>query len=585
MLHVRQKIWSMLLLLVIASASLVVTRPATAQTTIDGRFGQYWQEHGGLPIFGLPISGQASEANLDTGQRHLTQWFERNRFEMHEANGRPYDVLLGRLGVDRLQQLGRDWQRLPKAAPSAPHYFAETGHAIGHEPFWRYWSSHGLEFDGRSGNGYQESLALFGLPLSEPAMETNTSGDRVLTQWFERARFEDHGVKGVLLGLLGNEVRGGAAPVEPVGRLKYFWPGFSPMTVWHQGSSADEHGFTLHLAFPHATEPDTTITGGAAVTLPEGSGRSVTIRGQAGRAYVSATRMAVVWTEEGQRYMIVSTLLERELLAFADGFEALDLAAFRARLQPVPQPPRDLKYFWPRTSPLTVWHSGSYADDRSFVLHLAWPHATEPDATVSGGAIAPPPEGHGKPVPVRGQQGRLHTLGPRLSLSWTEGDQFYMIYSSLKEREIMDLANDLQTLDLPTFQARLRQAEPPARMQYFWPHPEEHELSVLPEPHGGSFANEAGFKLNLYRVHSSQPDVTISGGNPMQVPSETGRAISVRGQAATAYTTRRGTTLVWAQGSQLYKVDSDMSLPDLLDFTSRLQVLDLRTFLARIRPE
>jgi hypothetical protein len=38
----------------------------------------------------------------------------------------------------------------------------------------------------------REALALFGYPITEPAMETNSSGDTVLTQWFERARFECH---------------------------------------------------------------------------------------------------------------------------------------------------------------------------------------------------------------------------------------------------------------------------------------------------------------------------------------------------------------------------------------------------------
>ena len=42
-------------------------------------------------------------------------------------------------------------------------------------------------------------------------METNSSGDTVLTQWFERAGFEWHPGQPeqyrVLLGLLGNEVR------------------------------------------------------------------------------------------------------------------------------------------------------------------------------------------------------------------------------------------------------------------------------------------------------------------------------------------------------------------------------------------
>jgi len=172
---------------------------------IEGRFRDYWEQHGGLPVFGYPISAAAEQ---QTGEGTFpTQWFERNRFELHAENAAPYDVLLGRLGDDRLRQLGRDWQSFPKASPSDAHYFAETGHAIAHGPFWQYWSSHGLEFDGQAGFSAAESLALFGLPLSEPAMETNAAGDTVLTQWFERARFEDHRAKGVLLGLLGNEVR------------------------------------------------------------------------------------------------------------------------------------------------------------------------------------------------------------------------------------------------------------------------------------------------------------------------------------------------------------------------------------------
>ncbi len=176
--------------------------------SISDRFLQYWEGNGGLAVYGYPISEAVNETNRDTGKTYLTQWFERNRFELHPENRPPYDVLLGRLGDDRLRQQGRDWLTFPKANPSTPHYFAQTGHAIAHNPFWQYWSTHGLEFDGKPGFSEAESLALFGLPLSELQVETNASGDRVPTQWFERARFEDHGSKGVLLGLLGNEVRG-----------------------------------------------------------------------------------------------------------------------------------------------------------------------------------------------------------------------------------------------------------------------------------------------------------------------------------------------------------------------------------------
>ena len=90
------------------------------------------------------------------------------------------------------------------------------------------------------------------------------------------------------------------------------------------------------------------------------------------------------------------------------------------------------------------------------VLHLAWPHATEPDATISGGVTAVPPEGMGTHVTVRGQRGTLYTLGQRLAVTWTEDGQLYMIYSTLRQSELLALANDLEALDLATFRARLR---------------------------------------------------------------------------------------------------------------------------------
>ncbi len=172
--------------------------------SLEGEFLSYWQAHGGLPLFGYPID---SARSVD-GQ--IVQWLERARFELHPQNAAPYKVLLGRLGVEALQRQGRDWTSFPKASSSASHYFKETGHAIAPQ-FWDYWNGHGLEFDGRRGTSMAESLALFGYPISEATMETNANGDQVLTQWFERARFEYHpnnpAVYRVLLGRLGAEVR------------------------------------------------------------------------------------------------------------------------------------------------------------------------------------------------------------------------------------------------------------------------------------------------------------------------------------------------------------------------------------------
>lgn len=178
--------------------------------TLKGSFRSYWTRNGGLSVFGYPLTEEFREVNSDTGQPYSVQYLERQRYEFHpELRGTPYEVLLGRLGVEILQRQGRDWTSFEKAAPTTPHFFAETGHAIAPQ-FWDYWRTHGLQLDGQLAITAQESLALFGYPISEPQLETNSSGDRVLTQWFERARFEYHPnnpeAYRVLLGRLAAEL-------------------------------------------------------------------------------------------------------------------------------------------------------------------------------------------------------------------------------------------------------------------------------------------------------------------------------------------------------------------------------------------
>ena len=182
---------------------------------IDGRFAEFWQQNGGLPVFGLPKS-PASQQQIE-GKTYLVQQFERNRFELHAENARPYDVLLGRLGDDLLKRQGRDWNTFPKVSgPPQPGclFYAQTGHSICGAILKAYRAS-GLEFDGKKGKSEAESLALFGLPLSEPQVEDTPSG-KFTVQWFERARFELHPENqppyDVLLGLLGNETAGPPPP-------------------------------------------------------------------------------------------------------------------------------------------------------------------------------------------------------------------------------------------------------------------------------------------------------------------------------------------------------------------------------------
>ncbi len=160
-------------------------------------FLRYWEQSGGLAIFGFPVSTERVEQAND-GQSYRVQWFERNRFEYHPENKPPYDVQLGLLGVERLARSGIDWRTLPTVGgpPSAGcRYFAETGHSLC-PPFRAYWERNG-------------GLALFGFPISEPRDEDVGGGLRRV-QYFERNRFEEHPDQSaayrVQLGRLGVEL-------------------------------------------------------------------------------------------------------------------------------------------------------------------------------------------------------------------------------------------------------------------------------------------------------------------------------------------------------------------------------------------
>ncbi len=179
---------------------------------IAGRIRTYWEQNGGLEVFGLPIAPQQQETI--EGQMLQVQWFERNRLELHPENAPPYDVLLGRLGVDVLEQQSRDWQTFPTSSPqNGCLYFAEMSHNVCGD-ILSMWQANGLEQDGVLGFSQAESTALFGFPISDVMNETLSDGNTYQVQYFERARFELHPENqppyNVLLGLLGTEI--GATP-------------------------------------------------------------------------------------------------------------------------------------------------------------------------------------------------------------------------------------------------------------------------------------------------------------------------------------------------------------------------------------
>lgn len=187
---------------------------------ISGVIREYWEQNGGLQVFGLPLGPQQAVAGED-GVTRQAQWFERHRLEIHPENAPPYNVLLGRVGVDALAAQGRDWQTFPpfdenQADAERCRFFQETNRQVCDE-FLTAFRAYGLNFPNTPGVTFEESLALFGLPISDPMTET-IEGKELTVQWFERARFELHPENdppfNVLFGRLGAELGGGES-AEP----------------------------------------------------------------------------------------------------------------------------------------------------------------------------------------------------------------------------------------------------------------------------------------------------------------------------------------------------------------------------------
>ncbi len=323
----------------------------TANYCIPGRLGQFWQQNGGLPIFGNPISAPALETDPHSRRTGQIQWVERGRLEEHAEHAAPYDVLLARLGVERLRQLGRDWQaegREPGPQPGCL-WFRETGHNVcDQDPngssaadrgFRSYWEGTGLRDAGLTRFG--RSLALHGLPLTTARMETTASGQMVLTQWFERGRFEWHpdnppGFR-VVLGLLGTEVRAGLVGDG----LKYFWPTTLPggWLIDAGQSVADEQLFALKIGQTGGGQDEATIQGGTgseAEARPDG--QAITVRGRPGMAYTTASGTGIYWEEDGFPYAIIGRILPQDALSIAEGLDAWDLATWQRRVQTLRTP-------------------------------------------------------------------------------------------------------------------------------------------------------------------------------------------------------------------------------------------------------
>lgn len=163
-----------------------VCSPPGAQAELSPRFATFYHQHGGLRIFGYPIS---SELNLDG---RVVQWFERARLEeWPEQAGTAYGIQGARLGVEFTKDIEFPKQTFFVSQPDI-RYFAETNQGV-REPFLSFWEQNG-------------GLTIFGYPISSEVNEELEDGQLHVVQYFERARLEYHPAQNqtVQVGRLGH---------------------------------------------------------------------------------------------------------------------------------------------------------------------------------------------------------------------------------------------------------------------------------------------------------------------------------------------------------------------------------------------
>ena len=181
---------------------------------------RFYDSHGGLDIFGLPLTEVFDEDGLKV------QYFERARFELHPELPPEFYVsltLLGRHFTEGRSEPGFQWIATNPGGDRT--FYSESGHTLG-GAFRGFWQ-------GRGG------LAAFGFPISEELGEINQQDGQFYTvQYFERARFEYHPQNvgtpyEVQLGQLGRQfldqrpaAQAATAPAQPLTLLGRSTTGF-----------------------------------------------------------------------------------------------------------------------------------------------------------------------------------------------------------------------------------------------------------------------------------------------------------------------------------------------------------------------
>jgi hypothetical protein len=135
--------------------------------TVRGEFLQFFNQWGGIDVFGSPISQEL----LEDGVR--VQYFQNSRLEWHPENLRPYRVQPGLLGeLLSARQPPIPSAQIPLASRIDERYYPETGHSL-KGGFLKFFDQHG-------------GIDIFGYPLSEVVPGDNGR----LVQWFQRGQLQ-----------------------------------------------------------------------------------------------------------------------------------------------------------------------------------------------------------------------------------------------------------------------------------------------------------------------------------------------------------------------------------------------------------
>jgi hypothetical protein len=150
------------------------------QHWVRGEFIRYFKSHGGLEVFGYPISEEFVDQGL------TVQYFQKARMEWHPYNPDRYKVQLGLLGDELNYRQPRVDQ--PTSRSRRKVYFAQTGHTVSYA-FLDYFNDHG-------------GIDTFGYPITEMHFE-----DGQVVQYFQRMKLEWHpedATSNVRIGELGS---------------------------------------------------------------------------------------------------------------------------------------------------------------------------------------------------------------------------------------------------------------------------------------------------------------------------------------------------------------------------------------------